>query len=122
MRANVGIGFARGGLHDRPVRDRHLDIPEQRSPAFQSHRQHVHVAEEVHHEGIRGVLENLRGRPRLFDAAFVHNHDAVRDFKRLGLIVRDEDTRHVKFVVKLPQPRPQFLAHFGIECAERLVE
>jgi electron transfer flavoprotein alpha subunit len=36
--------------------------------------------------------------------------------------VRDEERGDVDLVVQLAQPAPQFLAHLGVERAERLVE
>ena len=53
---------------------------------------------------------------------FVHDNDAVGDFKRLLLVVRDKHRRHMNLVVEVAQPAPQLLAHLGIERAERLVE
>ena len=54
--------------------------------------------------------------------ALVHDGDAIGDFERLFLIVRDENAGDVHFVVQLPQPAAQLLAHFGVERAERLVQ
>ena len=68
------------------------------------------------------MVVDLLGRTRLLDAAFVHDHDAIRDLKRLLLIVGNKDRGDVDLGVEVAQPPAQFLAHFGIERAERLVE
>ena len=86
------------------------------------HRQHDGFADEAVHEGGRGIVVDIARRADLFDAALVHHHHAVGDFERLFLVVGDEDRGDVDFGMQRAQPLPQFLAHLGIERAERLVE
>src|SRR5690606_3202015 len=61
-------------------------------------------------------------RTDLLDPAMAHDDDAVGDFQRLFLIVRDEDRGDMQLVVQIAQPAAQILAHLGVERAERLVE
>jgi hypothetical protein len=61
-------------------------------------------------------------RTDLLDAALAQDHDAVGEFQRLLLVVGDEDGGVAGAVVDLAQPAAQFLAHLGVERAERLVE
>src|SRR5690606_14658624 len=82
----------------------------------------VHVSQETVDESrFRSVVHRLRGT-LLFDPALVHDHDLVGDFQRLFLVVRDEQAGHVQFIMQAAQPAPQFLAHLGIQRAERFVE
>jgi hypothetical protein len=62
------------------------------------------------------------GRAELLHAATVHQHHLVGHFQRLLLVVRDEHAGHVQIVVQAAQPAAQFLAHLGVQRAERLVE
>ena len=52
----------------------------------------------------------------------VDHHQGVGHLQRLLLVVGDEDRGHLNLVVQPSQPVPQFLAHLGIQRAERLVE
>ena len=67
-------------------------------------------------------MVDLVRRADLLDSPVVHHGDAVGDFERFFLIVRDEDAGDVDVVVQLAQPAAQLLAHLGVERAERLVE
>ncbi len=55
-------------------------------------------------------------------ASVAKDRDAVGDFQRLFLVVRDEQRGDVDFFVQMAQPAAQFLAHLGVQRAERLVE
>ncbi len=79
-------------------------------------------ADEAHDEGVGGLLVDLGRRADLLHLRVVHDDDAVRDVHRLGLVVRDEDRRHVDLVVQAPQPRAQVGAHPRVERAEGLVQ
>ena len=52
----------------------------------------------------------------------MHEHHAVGNFKRLFLVVGDEEGGQRHFVVQPPQPAAQFLAHLGVERAEGFVQ
>lgn len=67
-------------------------------------------------------MEHLFGSADLFDLAFVHHDDPVGNLERFFLVVGDEDTSHVNFVVQAPEPGTKTLANFCIECAERFVQ
>ena len=80
------------------------------------------MPQEFEHERRRRMIVDVRGRADLLDPAVVHDHDAVRDFERLFLVVRHEHARHVDLVVQAAQPAAQFLADARVERAERLVQ
>ena len=71
---------------------------------------------------VAGWSIDLARRADLLDAALVHHHHPVGHFERFFLVVGDEDRGHVDFGMQRAQPLPQFLAHLGVERAERLVE
>ena len=96
--------------------------PSRTQPSSHLYRQHDRFADEAVHEGGRGIVVDLAGRADLLDTALVHHHHPVGDFERFFLIVGDEDRGHVDLVMQRAQPLPQFLAHLGVERAERLVE
>ena len=58
----------------------------------------------------------------LLDLAGVHHADEIRYRESLFLIVGDEIVVMPIFSCKRAQPDAQFLAHFGIERAERFVQ
>jgi hypothetical protein len=68
------------------------------------------------------VIVDFPWRADLLDAGVVHDDDAIGHFQGFLLVVGDEDARDVQLLMQLPQPAPQFEAHFGIERPERLVE
>ena len=84
--------------------------------------QAVGVAEELVDEGGRRLVIDLARRADLLDPAVVHDGDAVGELQRLFLVVGDEDRGQLHVVVQPAQPAAQFLAHLGVERAERLVE
>ena len=95
---------------------------EHRLAALHAAVEHVDLAQEFHDE-LRGrLVEHFFRRADLFDLALVHHDDAVGDFERFFLIVRDENAGDVNFVVQPAEPGPQALADFGIECTERFVQ
>src|SRR5271169_4777201 len=67
-------------------------------------------------------VEYFSRRPFLLDAPLVHDENFIGNFKRLVLIVSDEQCRDTSLFMKLQNPFPQFLPHLRIECAERLIE
>jgi hypothetical protein len=58
----------------------------------------------------------------LGDPAAIEHDDSISDLQGLLLIVGDEQRRHLNFLMQATQPTSQFLAHFRVECAKRLVE
>ena len=82
----------------------------------------IHVAEEVVNKRADRMIVDFVGAVELLDAALIHHSDAIGNLKRFFLVVRDEHAGDVNLIVQLPQPPPQFLPHFGVECAEWLVE
>ena len=80
------------------------------------------VADEAQHEiGRRGVVE-LSGRADLLEPPMVENGDPVGNLHRLLLVVRDEDGRHLHFLVEAAKPVAQLRSHACVERAERLIE
>ena len=69
-----------------------------------------------------GLVVELPRAADLLDPAVVHHGDLVRDLHRLGLVMRDENRRHVHDVVELAEPLAQLRANTRVEGAERLVE
>ncbi|QTK79336.1 hypothetical protein AT6N2_C1619 [Agrobacterium tumefaciens] len=69
-----------------------------------------------------GRIVDIVCRADLLDLALAHDNDAVRQFQRFFLIMGDKDGGVARAVMEFAQPAAQFLAHFGIERAERLVE
>ncbi len=106
----------------RRRRTQHLQLMRAHIADLAAAMKQVHVAEELQHEGRGRVVIDLVGRADLLDAAFVHDDDAVGNFHRFFLVVRDEDAGQMHLVVQAPQPAPQLLAHLGVERAEGLVE
>src|SRR5438093_1752457 len=104
------------------VRVGDLEVADSRPPVLHARVEDVHVAEEVHDEGVGGLLEDLLRRADLLDAPVVHDDDAVSDLEGLLLVMRDEHTGHVQLVVEPPEPLAELLAHPGVERSERLVE
>ena len=82
----------------------------------------VRLADERHHELVRGHVVELLRPGDLLDAAVVHDDDAVGDLHRLFLVVRDDHGRRVRLVVQPAQPGAQLGADARVERAERLVE
>ncbi len=79
-------------------------------------------ADEVLHKGGLRLLVDLLRRTDLLQAALVEHDHAVGELERLLLVVRHEHRGDVDLLVQLAQPAAQFLAHLGVERAERLVE
>src|SRR5262249_26727574 len=107
---------------ERILRVGHLEAAELGATALHAAMEDVHVAEEVHHERIRRLLEDLGRRADLLDASLVHDHDPVGHLERLLLVVRDEDAGDVDLVVQPAQPRAQLLTDLRVERTEGLVE
>ena len=106
----MDIQFMRPHIqHRRPlsacgiIRKGHLHAVDRRGRLHAAVK-YVHIAQKVHHERVRRMIEYFVRRADLFDTAWVHHHDPVGHFKRLFLIVRDEHAGHVDLVVQLPQP------------------
>ena len=65
---------------------------------------------------------------RLGKISRVGHHSAVAQDNRAAgvlsdvLVMRHQDARNVQFVMKPPKPASQFLADFGIQCAERFIK
>ncbi|MNN17370.1 hypothetical protein D3C81_1305570 [compost metagenome] len=89
---------------------------------FQAAVEQVHIAEEAKHKRRGRMVVDGLGRAVLLDVAAVHQHYLVGHFQRLFLVVRDEHAGHMQFIVQAAQPAAQFLAHLGVQRAERFVE
>ena len=92
------------------------------APAAYVDRERKQFSDERMDERRPRLVIHLLRRAGLLDAAPVEDDNPVGDFKRLFLIVRDENRGDLNFVVEVAEPAPQFLAHLGIERAERFVE
>ncbi len=90
--------------------------------ALGSSMKEIDVAEELVYECAGGVVIDLGRSAHLDDFAVIHDGDAVGHFERLLLVVSDEDAGDVQIVMQAAQPAAEFLAHLGIEGAERFVE
>ena len=84
--------------------------------------QHIGLADEIGDEGAGGALVDVGGRPFLRDRAVLHHADHVRHRQRLDLFVSDKQSRHPEPLDDVAQFLPHFLAQFGVEIGERLVE
>ena len=84
--------------------------------------EHVHHANKARDEFIRGLLINFTRRADLFEVALGKDHDAVGNFHRFLLIVRDENRRHVQIVMQLHQPLAQLLPNLRVHRAERFIQ
>ncbi len=82
----------------------------------------IDVAEEAVDEGRSRIVVDIFRRTDLLDIALVHQHDLIGDFERFFLIVRDENAGHMQIVMQATQPTTQFLAHFCIQRAKRLIQ
>ena len=82
----------------------------------------VHHADEARDELAGRLLIHLARRADLCEPALVEDDDAVADFHRLFLVVRDEDGRDVQFVVEVDEHLAQLLADFRVHGGERFVE
>ncbi len=82
----------------------------------------VDVAQEAVDERRRRAVVDLRRRADLLDPPLVHHHHLVGHFQRLFLVMGNEDAGKTHFVVQMPQPTAQVLAHLGVEGAERFVQ
>jgi hypothetical protein len=91
-------------LRSTDTPDSHLEAVQQRAAAFDAAVEHDDVAEKVHHEAVRRMLEHICRRADLLDVAVIHHHDAIRDLERFLLIVGDEDAGDVDLVVQAAQP------------------
>ena len=60
----------------------------------------IDVAKEVVDKRRRGMLIDLLRRADLFDRALMHDHDAVRHFQGLFLIMRHENTGHMQVIMQ----------------------
>ena len=68
------------------------------------------------------LLDHARGDADLLHLALVEDGDAVGQLEGLILVMGDEQSGMAGLVVELAQPAAQFLAHLGVERAERLVQ
>ena len=71
---------------------------------------------------LAGCFINFARRADLFEIAARENHDAVGNFHRLLLVVRDENRGDVQVVMQRDEPFAEFLADLGVHRAERFVE
>ncbi len=69
-----------------------------------------------------GFFTDLVGRPDLFDAAGIHDHNAVGDLNRFVLIVSDEEGGDLELALELFDPAPEFFADHGIQSTEWFVQ
>ena len=120
MRPGEGGGGAR--LVVRMLRVGDIEAAHERAPALHGPAQHVHVAEEAHHERASRLLEDLARGTHLLDVPAVHDRDPVGHLEGLLLVVGHEHAGHVDLVVQPAEPLAQLLAHLRVERAEGLVE
>jgi hypothetical protein len=64
----------------------------------------IHITQKAVNKRRRGVVVDFIGCAVLFDFAFVHQHDAVGDFERFFLVMRNKDTGDVQFIMQLVDP------------------
>ena len=60
-------------------------------------------------EVIGGIFAQVGGRADLLDAAFVEDDDAVGQFERFVLIMRDKKRREMCLVMEMAKPWPESL-------------
>ena len=68
------------------------------------------------------MMENFVRRADLFDAALIHDDDAIGHFQRFFLIVRHQDAGDMNLGVQVSKPAAEFLPHARVERTERLVK
>ena len=83
---------------------------------------HVGLAQEGGRETAVGVLVHLEGASHLFDEPLVHQHHAVGQGHRLGLVVRHHEGRDADAALQRAQLDLHFLAQLGVQRAHRFVE
>ena len=84
--------------------------------------QQIHAAHKTRRKVADGLGVQLLGRALLFDAALVHQHDAVGHGQRFFLIVRDHDAGDAQLALQRADLAAQLGAHLGIEGRQRLVQ
>lgn len=82
----------------------------------------IGLSDEVGDEECLRVAIDLGRRTYLFDAALVHDDDAVGHGERLFLIVRDHDRGDAELALQLLDLVSQMHAHLGVERRQGLVE
>ncbi|MNV39841.1 hypothetical protein D3C71_1314320 [compost metagenome] len=85
-------------------------------------REHIGLAQEAAHEMAGRPFVGLEGFGHLFHAALVHDHDAVRQRQRLGLVVRDQDGGGADGALDAAQFQLHFLAQLGVQVRQRFVQ
>ena len=71
---------------------------------------------------VRGIAPHIGGRAILLDAARIHHRHQIGHGEGLFLVMGDEDGGDARLVMDMAQPDAQFLAHLGVQRAERLVQ
>src|SRR5208282_4538190 len=82
----------------------------------------IYVAEEIIDERRGRLVVDLLRRADLLDASVAQNGHAPGHLQRLLAIMGDKQSGDGDFLVQLPEPAAQFLAHLGVERAERLIK
>ena len=82
----------------------------------------VHIPQKLLNKRVGGAAADFFGSAHLLDVSLAQNRDAVGDFERFLLVVRDEYACDVQVVVQAAQPLPQLSPHFGVQRSEGLVE
>src|SRR5690606_29217772 len=66
----------------------------------------VDVAHELDDERGFGMIKNLLRRADLFDFSVVHDDHFVGELEGFLLVMRDENSRQLNFLMKMPEPAP----------------
>ena len=69
-----------------------------------------------------GSRRTSAGAPYLLDPAGIHHRHQIGHGEGLVLVMGDEDRGDAGLVMDMAQPDAQFLAHLGVQRAERLVQ
>ena len=120
MRANIRLGPT--GLAPLMLWGRYLNSTNTHRPLMCPAMKQVDVSQEAIDKRTGWVLPDVIRSTNLFNNAGIHQHNTVRDFQGLLLIVCHEDRSNVKIVVESPQPATQFFANLCIKCTEGLIK
>src|SRR5262245_57965848 len=82
----------------------------------------VRITHKARDEQVLRLVVYLAWRADLYDAAFVHHRNLIRDGERFRLIVRHVNERDAALLLNAFEIEQHVLSQLGIEVAERLIQ
>ena len=113
---------SRVGAAKRTHRRAQPEFPVVARPALNPAFHEVREADEARHLAAHRPRIDLVGRPHLVDAPVEHDHDAVGDHHRFGLIVGHVDGRDPDPLLQRPDEETHLLAELRVEVGQGLVQ